>query len=52
MPDLAGCKPSWNAGRLFDENGEIKVSAIGQEFVIDDPKAESWAINLINKQFE
>ncbi len=50
IPSLAGCMPSWNNGRKFDSNGEIRVSDLGQEFVIEECKqAENWAISLIKK---
>ena len=51
IPALAGCELSWNSGRCFDENGELLVSPIGQEFVVktETQNVEDWTINLIKK---
>lgn len=47
---LKNRKISWNAGRCFDENGDIQVAKRGQEFVLEGiDEAEKWAIKLIKK---
>ena len=52
VKELSGCKTSFkslNGKQGFDDLGQYKVPARCQEIVINDKKAECWAIDLIKR---
>ena len=52
VKELSGCKTSYKSlddKKGFDELGQYKVPARCQELVINDEKAEKWAIDLIRR---
>ena len=57
VPDLSGVTPSWNGGKSFStsatKKGKLRVSCCGQEFVMNDKRAEKWVKSLFNdKNFQ